>query len=49
MACRCQERRAALGRMISEKSPKKAVQEAKFVLKSLAEDAGRKLIRRGRG
>lgn len=47
MACRCQERREAIARAVGAKSVKIAVKEARYVVRTMAEDAGRALVRKG--
>jgi len=46
MACRCQERRGAIKRAIASRSASEAAKAAKFVVKTMAEDAGRALVRK---
>lgn len=49
MACRCQERREAIKRAVQSRSASKMAKAAKFVVRTMAEDAGRVLVRKGRG
>lgn len=48
MACRCQERREAIKRAVSSGSVKTVAKEARFVVRTMAEDAGRGLVRKGK-
>lgn len=47
MACRCQERREAIKRAVGAKSVKTVAKEVRFVARTMAEDAGRALVRKG--
>ena len=49
MACRCQERRDRLVAAVKGKSPTQVANALVYSVRTMAEDAGRVLVRKGRG
>lgn len=47
MACRCNERREAIRQAVKTGTMSAAVEATKFVVRTMAEDAGRRLVRTG--